>query len=66
MSSSPRTPPTGGAFSRRFTAYDGLFFDDFDPNSAWLRERGSVRLPPFLDSKSLIIRGAALAHLWVK
>jgi glycosyltransferase involved in cell wall biosynthesis len=52
----------GGTFSRRFTAYDGLFFDQFDPNSAWIREQGSVRLPPLTDVKGLIVRGFTLTH----
>jgi glycosyltransferase involved in cell wall biosynthesis len=62
MSSSPRTPPTGGTFSRRFTAYEGLFFDQFEPNSAWIRERGSVRLPPLSGIKGLVIRGTVVPH----
>ena len=41
-----RTPPVGGAYSRRFTGYTGLFFDEFANDSAWLRETAVVRLPP--------------------
>lgn len=62
MSSSPRTPPASGAFSRRFTAYAGLFFDDFEPNSAWIRESASVRLPPLTGVRTLVIRGRAVPH----
>jgi glycosyltransferase involved in cell wall biosynthesis len=62
MSSSPRTPPAGGAFSRRFTAYAGLFFDDFDPGSAWIRETASVRLPPLDGIRGLIVRGTVRPH----
>lgn len=62
MSSSPRTPPAGGAFSRRFTAYAGLFFDTFEENSAWIRESGRVRLPPLTGEKELVLRGDACPH----
>lgn len=62
MPSSPRTPPAGGAFSRRFTAYAGLFFDTFDENSAWIRETAAVRLPPLVGVHGLVIRGEVRAH----
>ena len=62
MSSSPRTPPASGAFSRRFTAYAGLFFDQFDPNSAWIREHATVRLPPLSGVRSLVVRGDVRVH----
>lgn len=62
MSSSPRTTPAGGAFSRRFTAYAGLFFDTFEPNSAWIRERATVRLPALADVGGLVIRGLIQPH----
>lgn len=62
MSSSPRTPPGSGAFSRRFTSYAGLFFDQFDANSAWIRERGSVQLPPLSGVRTLVVRGFVLSH----
>src|SRR4051812_6186218 len=62
MSSSPRTVPAAGAFSRRFTAYAGLFFDEFDRNSAWIRERATVRLPPLTGVSTLVIRGIIQPH----
>lgn len=62
MSSSPRTPPVSGAFSRRFTAYAGLFFDQFDSSSAWIRERATVQLPPLSGVRALIIRGEVRRH----
>lgn len=62
MRSSPRTPPVSGAFSRRFTAYAGLFFDQFDANSAWIRERASVRLPPLTGIRELVVRGEVRGH----
>ena len=47
MGPRPRSqPPAGGAFSRRFTHFAGLFFDEFDGESAWIREAGTMRLPP--------------------
>ncbi len=62
MSTSPRTPPAGGAFSRRFAAYSGLFFDTFEENSAWIRESAAVRLPPLEGVKALVIRGLIAPH----
>lgn len=55
-------PPAGGAFSRRFTSYAGLFFDEFDPNSAWLREKGTLTLPPLNGVTGLIVRGEMRSH----
>ncbi len=62
MSARPRTPPAGGAFSRRFTAFAGLYYDDFDQGSAWLREHGTVRLPPLEGIDALVIRGECRPH----
>ncbi len=62
MSSSPRTPPASGAFSRRFTAYAGLFFDTFHETSAWLRESATVHLPPLTGVRALVVRGENVAH----
>lgn len=57
-----RTPPAGGAFSRRFAHYSGLYFDEFDPQSAWIREAASVRLPPLADTRAIVVRGAFKPH----
>lgn len=62
MRSSFRTPPASGVFSRRFTAYAGLFFDNFDSNSAWIRETATLRLPPLGGVPSLVVRGETRAH----
>ena len=62
MSARPRTPPAGGAFSRRFTAFTGLHYDDFHPNSAWIREQAAVRLPPLEGIEALIVRGEFRPH----
>ena len=55
-------PPFGGAFSRRFTRYSGIYFDDFSQDSAWIREAGVVRLPPMADVPEVVIRGRFIAH----
>ena len=62
MSSRQRTPPSGGTFSSRFSAYAGLFFDEFDPNSAWIRERAYVRLPPLEGVTALVIKVEVRPH----
>ncbi len=62
MPSALRTPPAGGAFSRRFTHYAGLFFDEFCTDSAWIREQGEVRLPPLEGVGALVIAGEVRAH----
>jgi hypothetical protein len=62
MPSASRTPPLGGSFSRRFTHYSGIFFDDFATDSAWLRENGQLRLPPLDGITALILRGEFRPH----
>lgn len=62
MASEHRTPPAGGAFSRRFTHYSGIFFDDFATDSAWLRETGQLRLPPLDGITALTLRGEFRPH----
>jgi glycosyltransferase involved in cell wall biosynthesis len=62
MPTSPRTPPAGGAFSRRFTAYAGIFFDNFESNSAWIRAKGTVQLPPLDGIRELVVRGEIRPH----
>jgi len=62
MSTFPRTAPFGGAFSRRFTRYSGLYFDEFATNSAWLRETAVVKLPPMADVETVVIKGEFRPH----
>jgi glycosyltransferase involved in cell wall biosynthesis len=62
MSTHPRTLPHGGAFARRFTRYSGIFFDEFDTGSAWIRETADIRLPLMADIPAIIIRGEFRAH----
>ncbi len=54
--------PAGGAFSRRFAAYTGIYFDEFATDSAWLRETGTIRLPPLPGVRQLVLRGEYRPH----
>ncbi len=62
MPSRHRSTPAAGAFSRRFSSYRGLFFDEFDPNSTWIREHAIVQLPLLAGARSLVVRGAYRPH----
>jgi glycosyltransferase involved in cell wall biosynthesis len=62
MRSVHRTPPAGGAFSRYFTSYAGLFFDEFDSSSAWIRENAAVKMPPLDGGRELVVRGTYRPH----
>jgi len=62
MPSASRTAPFGGAFTRRFTHYTGIFFDEFDPSSAWIRESAQLRLPPLDGITALTLRGEYHSH----
>lgn len=62
MRSSPRQPPAGGAFSRRFTSYAGVYFDEFEPGSGWIRDEARIHLPPLEGIRTLRVRGHALPH----
>ncbi|MSU22387.1 MAG: glycosyltransferase [Opitutus sp.] len=56
------TPPAGGAYSRRFTDYTGLFFDEFASDSAWIRETAHAHLPPLTGVSALVLRGEFRPH----
>jgi glycosyltransferase involved in cell wall biosynthesis len=56
------SPPAAGAPSRRLAHYQGLFFDEFVPDSAWIREQGQVRLPPLDEATVFIVRGEMHPH----
>ena len=62
MAQGNRQPPAGGAFSRRFASYSGLFFDEFEPGSAWIRESAAVRLPPLAPGTRLVVCGHVRVH----
>ena len=47
---------------RRWTGYDGLFFDEFAPDSAWIREQAVVRLPKLPEAASFVIHGEFRPH----
>jgi glycosyltransferase involved in cell wall biosynthesis len=48
--------------SRRWTSFSGLFFDEFAPDSAWIRERARVRLPVLEGVRQVRIRGELRLH----
>ena len=39
-----------------------MFFDEFDRESAWLRDKGIVRLPPLDGTRELLVRGVVRPH----
>jgi glycosyltransferase involved in cell wall biosynthesis len=45
------------SLSRRFVHYEGLFFDAFAADTAWIREEGRLRLPPLEGGGELVLRG---------
>ncbi|MEO6875911.1 MAG: glycosyltransferase family 4 protein [Opitutaceae bacterium] len=53
----PGPPPAA-----RFSHHAGLFFDEFDPASAWIRDTAELRLPPGDQSQTLILRGEYRPH----
>jgi glycosyltransferase involved in cell wall biosynthesis len=56
------THSSGNAAGRRRTGFTGLFFDEFAPGSAWIRESGRVRLPPLEQAIRLHLRGEFRPH----
>ncbi len=54
------TPPS--AFHRRLAHFEGVFFDEFAPASAWIKEEAVVRLPPLDEPTALVVAGELLAH----
>ena len=54
--------PQAGAFKRHFTDYSGIFYDEFSESTAWLREKGSIRLPALEGVSSLTLKGECLNH----
>ncbi|HWA10206.1 MAG TPA: glycosyltransferase family 4 protein [Opitutaceae bacterium] len=53
----PRNPA-----GRRWTSFTGIFFDEFAPDSAWIREAGRVQLPPLEGVARLRVRGEYRVH----
>lgn len=48
--------------TRPSSGYDGLFFDSFATDSAWIRDQGYVRIPPLQNSVKLRIHGEIRPH----
>jgi glycosyltransferase involved in cell wall biosynthesis len=46
-----------GSLARRFVHFEGLFFDDFGPDTAWIREQGLLMVPALQDCGALVLRG---------
>ncbi len=53
---------TRGAHFRHFNRCAGLYFDEFGPDSAWIRETGIIHLPPLAETRSLVLRGEFRPH----
>jgi glycosyltransferase involved in cell wall biosynthesis len=58
---SARSPLPGSGGSRPLRI-EGLFFDDFAADSAWIRETGILRLPPMEGPRSLLLEGEFRPH----
>jgi glycosyltransferase involved in cell wall biosynthesis len=56
------THRTTAQTNRRWTRFTGLFFDEFAPDSAWIRETARVRLPPVAGMRQLRVRGTIQPH----
>ncbi|MBX3750010.1 MAG: glycosyltransferase family 4 protein [Opitutaceae bacterium] len=55
-------PIPGGSFRARFAAFAGLFFDEFAPDSCWIRESARVELPALADVRAIVLRGDFRPH----
>jgi len=53
---------TGTASLGRLSHYAGLYFDPFAVESAWLRDRAELRLPPCDGIAAVILRGEIRPH----
>jgi glycosyltransferase involved in cell wall biosynthesis len=62
VSSFPHQPPAERESSCLRANYEGLFFDDFASDSAWIRDEAVVHLPPFSGGIKLVVRGTFLRH----
>ena len=56
-STSPGAVPAG-----RFSPYAGLYYDEFDSASAWIRETAELRLPASGQVRTLTLRGKIQPH----
>lgn len=55
-----------GVYVRRSTRSEGLFFDEFLADSAWIREKGIVHFPPLPELKRVVIKGYSQPHPQVR
>ncbi|MDB6093833.1 MAG: glycosyl transferase group 1 [Verrucomicrobia bacterium] len=53
---------TGTVSTGRLSHYSGLYFDEFAPDSAWMRERAELRLPPCEGISTVVLRGEIRPH----
>ncbi|HEU5080000.1 MAG TPA: glycosyltransferase family 4 protein [Opitutaceae bacterium] len=60
--SSPASNKGEGFYVRRASRSEGLFFDEFDNDSAWIREEAIITLPPIHELRRVVIRGSLMAH----
>jgi glycosyltransferase involved in cell wall biosynthesis len=58
----PASSSSSSDGSWRAHRYSGLFFDEFDPNSAWLREAAILQLPPSSGLGAVRLRGEFRPH----
>lgn len=59
---SARYKSSGLTSLRRFSHYAGLYFDEFAPDSAWIRNIAQLQLPPSENLSELILRGDFSLH----
>ena len=57
-----RTGNQEGIFLKRWTRQEGLFFDEFSTDSAWVREKAKVYFPSLPKIKEIVIRGEYQRH----
>ena len=53
---------TGTAATGRHSHYAGMYFDEFAADSAWLRDRAELRLPPCDGISTVLLRGEYRPH----
>ena len=56
------TKTSGSGYHGHFSHSEGLFFDEFCTDSAWIRERAVIHLPPVDQPLELLIRGEYRPH----
>jgi glycosyltransferase involved in cell wall biosynthesis len=62
VSHSTRRPLAADNKPREWSNCRGLFFDEFAPESAWIRGEAAMRLPPFAQRAELVLRGEFRRH----